>query len=73
MNGRHNFKLKGIVKPYSGNGRRLGYPTANIQVPNETAEGLFLGYAEIKGQRLPALIYIGAPVSLGDRQKRAEA
>jgi len=73
MNAMDLFRLKGIVKPYTGNGRRLGYPTANIQVPPDTAEGLFVGYAEVKGNRMPALIYIGAPLSLGDRLKRAEA
>ena len=33
-----NIKLSGIVKPFEGNGRKLGYPTANIEIPADTAE-----------------------------------
>lgn len=65
--------LSGTVTPYAGNGRRLGYPTANIEAPSDTPEGLFLGYVVLQNQKMPALIFIGAPITLNDTVKRAEA
>src|SRR5687767_13416790 len=65
--------LVGVVKKYSGQGRRLGYPTANIEIPDETPEGLFLGRTELKGKKWPSIIFIGVPVTVGDTKKRAES
>ena len=68
-----SFSLSGTVRPYRGDGRRLGYPTANIEIPNDTAEGTFVGWVTLRGQKHPATIFIGAPVTLNDPVKRAEA
>jgi len=67
------FKLSGIVKKYSQMGRRLGYPTANIPVDPKTIEGLFLGYTYLRDQKLPSIIYIGAPETFNEKKKRAES
>ncbi len=67
------FELSGIVTPYTGAGRKLGYPTANIETVEDTEEGLFVGYVDLAGKDMPALIFIGAPITLGDHVKRAEA
>ena len=67
------FRLQGTVKPFAGDGRKLGYPTANIEVNNDIAEGLFVGYVKLLNKKLPALIFIGAPITFGDSMKRAEA
>ena len=67
------FELKGTVKPNRGDGRKLGYPTANIEVPRDTAEGIFSGWVELRGQKYPAMVFIGSAVTLNDPLKRAEA
>jgi len=67
------FILQGTVKPFAGNGRKLGYPTANIEISADVAEGLFVGYVKLLSKELPAIIFIGAPITLGDNIKRAEA
>ncbi len=67
------FSLNGVVTPYTGNGRRLGFPTANIPIPADTPEGLFIGHVVLAEKHLPALIFIGAPITLNDPEKRAEA
>ena len=66
------FEVSGTVKPFVGNGRKFGYPTANIEIPVDTPEGLFVGYTELNGALLPSIIFIGAPVTLDDEIKRAE-
>ncbi len=67
------FEFSGIVTPFTGNGRKLGYPTANIPISVNSDEGLFAGTVLLDGEYLPALIFIGAPVTLDDDIKRAEA
>jgi riboflavin kinase/FMN adenylyltransferase len=67
------FKLSGVVTPYTGNGRKLGYPTANIPISVDAAEGLFVGTVLLEGNELLALVFIGAPITLDDNIKRAEA
>lgn len=67
------FQLAGTVKPYSGQGRWLGYPTANIECPANTPESVFVGYTTLMNKRLPSIIFIGAPITLGETIKRAES
>lgn len=67
------FSLSGKVTPYEGNGRKLGYPTANIPVSVETEEGIFVGTVLLHNKKYPALIFVGAPITLNDDVKRAEA
>ncbi len=67
------FSLSGTVKPFAGNGRKFGYPTANIEIDLATQEGLFVGYVEMNKTDYPALIFIGTPITLEDEVKRAEA
>lgn len=68
-----SYSLRGVVKPYRGNGRKFGYPTANIEIPLDTAEGVFFGTVELRGQKYLATIFVGNPVTLDDPVKRAEA
>lgn len=67
------FRLSGSIKPYSGMGRKLGYPTANIPCPGDTPEGVFIGYTHLDKQKLPSIIFVGAPEILGETIKRAES
>ncbi|HSW37116.1 MAG TPA: riboflavin kinase [Candidatus Saccharimonadales bacterium] len=66
--------FSGIIKKYQGNGRQLGYPTANIELKAKAPNGIYLAYAVLdeNSQKLPALVFIGAPVTLGDQLQRIE-
>jgi FAD synthase len=67
-------ELNGIVRHYAGNGRSLGYPTANISTQTKLTDGVYFGYAELKEfHRWPSLIFIGIPTTVGDRGRRVEA
>jgi riboflavin kinase/FMN adenylyltransferase len=67
------LKFSGIVKRHLGRGRKLGYPTANINIDSKISDGLFLGITEVKGKKYPSLVFIGAPETFGDKDRRAES
>jgi riboflavin kinase / FMN adenylyltransferase len=66
--------LTGKVTPFQGNGRTLGYPTANLSVNTTLADGIYFGFADLASYRgHPALIFIGTPTTIGDSGRRVEA
>lgn len=67
------MKVSGVVKPHKGNGRKFGYPTANIAVDSGAEEGVFVGYTTLRGGRLPSIIFIGTAETLGETNKRLES
>ncbi len=62
------MKFSGIVKKHLGRGKRLGFPTANIEAPQELEDGLYIGLANKK----PALIFIGANETFEEKDRKAE-
>ncbi len=67
-------RLTGEVRHYAGNGRRLGYPTANIATETDLKDGVYFGRADLAGYvRHPALIFVGTPTTMGDTVRRVEA
>lgn len=66
--------LTGITEPFEGNGRKLGYPTANIKVSSSLEEGVYFGFADLADYKHhPALIFVGTPVTVGAKTHRVEA
>lgn len=66
--------LSGVTVPYKGNGRKLGYPTANLSVVADLADGVYFGFADLGGlKNRAAMIFIGVPVTVGDTERRVEA
>jgi riboflavin kinase/FMN adenylyltransferase len=66
--------LSGTVTRFKGNGRRLGYPTANLTTATNLADGVYFGFADLADwSRHPALIFIGTPTTIGDTGRRVEA
>lgn len=67
-------KLQGTTKRFSGNGRKLGYPTANIKTSTDLKDGVYFGYADLgKHSHRPAILFIGTPTTVGDTDRRVEA
>ena len=65
--------LKGRVKRFRGNGRKLGYPTANLIEPTTLGDGVYFGTADLEAYTThPALIFIGIPTTMGDKDRRIE-
>lgn len=67
-------ELSGVVTHFQGNGRKLGYPTANIKIPTDLQDGVYFGFADLDGfKNQPALVFIGVPTTVGDQERRVEA
>lgn len=63
----------GIVTRFKGNGRKLGYPTANLTTNTDLKDGIYFGYANLAGfLRQPSLVFIGTPTTMGDTERRLE-
>lgn len=59
---------------FSGQGRGLGYPTANIKTNTSLADGIYFGFADLETYKNhPAIIFIGIPTTVGDSSRRVEA
>lgn len=68
--------LMGRVVHGAGRGRRLGFPTANLEVPEELAtpeEGIFAVQVELpNGMRRPGVLYIGRRPTFAERENEDE-
>lgn len=70
----NQINLAGETVKASGNGRSLGYPTANIAANTDARDGVYFGFADLgKYTNHPALIFIGVPTTVGDDDRRVEA
>lgn len=66
------LSFTGTVIKHLGRGRELGYPTANIPVAADAVEGTFVGLTEWQGRKYKSIIFIGAPATFGEKDKRLE-
>lgn len=67
------ISLRGVTAKYKGNGRKLGYPTANIGVHTDLPDGVYFGFASMGVyQHHPSIIFIGTPTTVGDTERRIE-
>lgn len=74
MKDAHPVILTGEVRRFKGNGRKLGYPTANLTTETATADGVYFGFADLaQWSHHPAIIFIGTPTTMGDSDRRVEA
>jgi riboflavin kinase/FMN adenylyltransferase len=67
------YEIVGRVVRGAGRGRGLGFPTANIQTPNEILpQGVYLTEAEIVGRYYPSLTNIGHRPTFGGGRLQVE-
>ena len=69
-------RIDGIVVRGEGRGRQLGYPTANVHSEKHVAvpaDGVYAGWAVLRGERLPAAISVGTNPTFEGRQRTVEA
>ncbi len=69
------YLIQGIVVPGEGRGRTIGVPTANISFPSGLAvprRGVYAVYAEVDGERLPAVANFGIRPTFGGDEEVLE-
>ncbi|MCX6291272.1 MAG: bifunctional riboflavin kinase/FAD synthetase [Bacteroidetes bacterium] len=72
----YDFQLKGIVTDGERVGRRLGYPTANIQIPENyklvPADGIYAVLVKLEDETYKGMLYIGNRPSLNGKKRSIE-
>jgi riboflavin kinase / FMN adenylyltransferase len=67
------MRFKGMVKKFTGRGRDLGFPTANIEINDlDLEDGLYLAKAWIGKEEHKALAFIGMNKTFNETDRRAE-
>ena len=66
------LRFKGRLVRNLGRGTRLGFPTANLETDITVPEGIYIGYANVNREKLPALIFSGAPLTFNEKEHKIE-
>lgn len=69
------YELRGTVEIGAGRGHRLGFPTANLRVPEKLLpkDGVYSATARYDGRDYAALVSIGTNPQFGGRERTIEA
>lgn len=69
------MKYAACVIPGRGEGHRIGFPTINLEIPDDfDAEyGVYAGWAWLEGKKMPAAIHYGPVPVFGVEQASLEA
>jgi riboflavin kinase/FMN adenylyltransferase len=67
------MNYSGTVKKSRGRGKKMGFPTANIEVASDAPEGIFVAWTTINDESYPSLFFIGSAKTFGERKKWGEA
>ncbi len=62
--------ISGIVERGNRVGTELGYPTANVALGGDVAEGVWAAWAEVDGVRYGAMVSIGRRETIVDKGKK---
>lgn len=65
--------FRGKVKKGANRGKNLGFPTANIPLHKEIAEGLYIAEVTLRHQTFPAATFIGGAKTFGEKDYKAES
>ncbi|MDR0515747.1 MAG: bifunctional riboflavin kinase/FAD synthetase [Fibromonadaceae bacterium] len=71
-----SYSISGVVEHGLGQGKVLGFPTANLRLPSYKLlpkNGVYCGFASFEGQKHRAVINVGNRPSLGNRPVQLEA
>lgn len=72
----HPYSLEGVVIEGRKLGRELGFPTANVNTAFQhklyPADGVYAGWAVVKGQRFKAMANLGARPTIGSLERKLE-
>ncbi len=70
------FELRGPVIHGDGRGRQIGFPTANLHIPDRLAVpayGVYAVWATWEGREAPAVVNIGVRPTFGENRRMVEA
>lgn len=71
-----NFTLRGEVRKGLQNGRKIGFPTANIGVGENIVlplDGVYMGYTKVEGKKYKSLINVGNNPTVNGKEVTVES
>ncbi len=60
--------IKGKVRHGKQRGVKLGYPTANIALPEPHPQGIYISNTLVEGNLLPSVTFIGSAITFGEEE-----
>lgn len=66
------YKFWGKVRKHNQRGRKLGFPTANINLRKNIAEGIYVSQTKIEEKIYPSLTFIGQAKTFNEKKFHAE-
>jgi riboflavin kinase/FMN adenylyltransferase len=64
--------LRGIVRHGDKRGKKLGYPTANVWMHQDTRDGVYVSLIRVRDVWYPSMTFIGAAKTFGKKQRLLE-
>lgn len=71
-----NFTLRGEVREGLQNGRKIGFPTANVGVGENIVlplDGVYMGYTNVEGKKYKSLINVGNNPTVNGKEVTVES
>lgn len=62
----------GKVRTHSKRGKKLGFPTANVNLSKNIPEGIYISKTKVNGQDYKSLTFIGASKTFNEKKYKAE-
>lgn len=66
------YTFWGKVRRHNQRGRKLGFPTANVNILKEIPEGVYISKTKLSGKIFPSLTFIGIAKTFNEKILRAE-
>lgn len=66
------MKFWGKVRRHNQRGRKLGFPTANVNLSKKIAEGIYISQTKVIGKIYPSLTFIGKAKTFNEEKFHAE-
>lgn len=66
------YKFWGKVRKHNQRGKKLGFPTANINLRKKIPEGIYISKTKLGNYFYPSLTFIGAAKTFGESRFHAE-
>lgn len=65
-------KFWGKVRKHNQRGKKLGFPTANVNLAKNIPEGIYISQTKIENRQYQSLTFIGTAKTFGDNKYQAE-
>jgi riboflavin kinase/FMN adenylyltransferase len=66
------YRFWGKIRKHNQRGRKLGFPTANMNLSKNIPEGIYISKTRLKGKKFPSLTFIGKTKTFNEKKFHSE-